>query len=136
LRTTQKKKSLSSSPQQWVSHDQAHKALNDSSYILGWFQWSTSCISLSLTSHQISLSLTHYGSSSRLQLLGYSPSISAFSLPVSTTIPDLTILEFNSWTTNLRKKSNFIRFKILERYKKLENRNYIIDWKENYIMIK
>jgi hypothetical protein len=61
---------------------------------------------------------------------------SAFSLPVSNTISDLTILEFNSWTTNLRKQSNFIRFKILEPYIKLENRNYITGEKENYIMIK
>jgi hypothetical protein len=45
-----------------------------------------------------SLTLVHYGSSSRLQLSGYSLSASAFSLSVST-----TILEFNSWTTNLKK---------------------------------
>jgi hypothetical protein len=38
--------------------------------------------------------------------------------------------------TNLRKQSNFIWFKILERYIKLENINYIIDWKGNYIIIK
>jgi hypothetical protein len=74
-----------------------------------------------------SLPLTHQRSSSRLQHPGYSPSASAFSLPVITTIPDLTISEFNSWRTNLRKQYNFIRFKILERYIKLENRNYIID---------
>jgi hypothetical protein len=74
-----------------------------------------------------SLSLTQHGSSSRLQHPGYNPSASAFSLSVSTTILDLTILEFNLWTTNLRKKSNFIKFKILERYIKLETRNYIID---------
>jgi hypothetical protein len=30
--------------------------------------------------------------------------MSVFSLPVSTTIPDLTISEFISWTTNLRKQ--------------------------------
>jgi hypothetical protein len=55
-----------------------------------------------------SLLLAHYYFSSRLQLSGYSPSASAFSLPVSTTILDLTISEFNLWTTNLRKQYNFI----------------------------
>jgi hypothetical protein len=74
-----------------------------------------------------SLPLIHQCSSNRLQHPGYILSVSVFSLSVSTTIPDLTILEFNSWTTNLRKQSNFIRFKILEQYIKLENRNYIID---------
>jgi hypothetical protein len=39
--------------------------------------------------------LAYYGSSSRLQYSGYSPSTSAFSLSVSTTIPALTISEFN-----------------------------------------
>jgi hypothetical protein len=67
------------------------------------------------------------GSSNRLQFSGYRLSASAFSLTVSTIILDLIISEFNLWTTNLRKQSNFIRFKILELYKKLENRNYIID---------
>jgi hypothetical protein len=42
------------------------------------------------------------------------------SLPVNIIISDLTILEFNSWTMNLRKKSNFIQFKIMERYIKLK----------------
>jgi hypothetical protein len=79
-------------------------------------------LTLAHTTSAFSLPLTHYGSSSRLQLPGYNPSASTFSLPVSTTIS-----EFNSWTTNLRKQSNFIRFKILEWYIKLENRNYIID---------
>jgi hypothetical protein len=55
-----------------------------------------------------SLLLAHYYFSSRLQLSGYSSSASAFSLPVSTTISDLTISEFNLWTTNLRKQYNFI----------------------------
>jgi hypothetical protein len=54
---------------------------------------------------------------------------SAFSLPISTTIPDLTISEFILWTMNLRKHTNFIRLQILKRYIKLENRNYIIDLK-------
>jgi hypothetical protein len=66
-------------------------------------------LTLIRTTSAFSLPLAHYGSNSRLQLPDYSPSASAFSLPVST-----TILEFNSWTTNLRKQSNFIRFKILE----------------------
>jgi hypothetical protein len=52
---------------------------------------------------------------------------SVLSLPISTTIPDLTISEFISWTTNLRKHTNFIRLQFLKRYIKLENRNYIID---------
>jgi cation transporter-like permease len=51
-----------------------------------------------------SLSLVHYGFSSRLQHLGYSPSASVFSLPVNTTISDLIILEFIFWTTKLRKQ--------------------------------
>jgi hypothetical protein len=51
-----------------------------------------------------SLPLTHYGSSSRVQLSGYSPLALAFSLPVSTTILDLTISKFISRTTNLRKQ--------------------------------
>jgi hypothetical protein len=38
--------------------------------------------------------LAHQRSSSRLQYSGYIPSVSVFSLSVSTTIPDLTILEF------------------------------------------
>jgi hypothetical protein len=58
---------------------------------------------------------------------GYSLLASAFSLSVSTIIPDLIISKFNSWITNLRKQSNFVRFKILERYIKLKNRNYIIN---------
>jgi hypothetical protein len=74
-----------------------------------------------------SLSLAHQHSSSRLQHPDYSPLASALSFIVSTTILDLTISKFNSWTTNLRKQYNFIRFKILERYIKLKNRNYIID---------
>jgi hypothetical protein len=41
-----------------------------------------------------SLPLIHYGYSSSLQHLGYNPSASAFSLTVSTTISDLTILKF------------------------------------------
>jgi hypothetical protein len=84
-------------------------------------------LNLTHATSAFSLPLTHYGSSNRLHLPGYTPSASAFSLQVSTTIPDLTILEFNLCPTNLRKQSNFIRFKILERYIKLENRNYIID---------
>jgi hypothetical protein len=48
--------------------------------------------------------LTYHGSSSRLHLSGYSTLVSAFSLSVSTTIPDLTISEFISWTMNLRKQ--------------------------------
>jgi hypothetical protein len=67
---------------------------------------------------QLSLSL----SATSAPAAGYNPLALAFSLPVSTTIS-----EFNSWITNLRKQSNFIRFKILECYIKLENRNYIID---------
>jgi hypothetical protein len=51
-----------------------------------------------------SLPLTHYGFSSRLQLSGYSQLASAFSLPVSIIILNLTISEFISWTTNLRKQ--------------------------------
>jgi hypothetical protein len=51
-----------------------------------------------------SLSLTLQRSSSRLQHPGYSPSASAFSLRVSITIPDLTILEFIFCTTKLRKQ--------------------------------
>jgi hypothetical protein len=52
---------------------------------------------------------------------------SAFSLSVSSTILDLTISEFISWATNLRKHNNFIRLQILKRYIEHENRNYIID---------
>jgi hypothetical protein len=51
-----------------------------------------------------SLPLAHYSSNIRLQHLGYSPLASAFSLLISTTIPDLTILEFIFWTTKLRKQ--------------------------------
>jgi hypothetical protein len=51
------------------------------------------------------LPLTHqHSSSSRLQYSDYSRSASTFSLSVSTTIPDLTILEFIFWTTKLRKQ--------------------------------
>jgi hypothetical protein len=39
---------------------------------------------------------------------------SAFSLPVSTIISDLTISEFILWTTNLRKHTNFIQLQILK----------------------
>jgi hypothetical protein len=53
----------------------------------------------------------------------------AFSLSVSTTISDVTILEFIFWTMNLIKHTNFIRLHILKRYIELENRNYIIDLK-------
>jgi hypothetical protein len=35
--------------------------------------------------------------------------------------------EFNLWIMNFKKQYKFIQFKILERYIKLENRNYIID---------
>jgi hypothetical protein len=59
-------------------------------------------MSLSLMSHQFSLFLSP--TSSRLEHPDYSSSASDFSLPVSTLIPDLTILEFISWTTNLRKQ--------------------------------
>jgi hypothetical protein len=45
----------------------------------------------------LSLPLTHQRSSSKLQHSGYSPSTSAFSLLISTTIPDFTILEFIFW---------------------------------------
>jgi hypothetical protein len=38
-----------------------------------------------------------------VSVAGYSPSASVFSLSVSTSIPDLTISEFISWTTNLKK---------------------------------
>jgi hypothetical protein len=38
----------------------------------------------------------------------------AFPLQVSTTIPNLTISEFISWTTNLRKHTNFIQLQILK----------------------
>jgi hypothetical protein len=51
-----------------------------------------------------SLPLAHYGFSSRLQLSGYSPSASVFSLSACTTISDLTISKFISRTTNLRKQ--------------------------------
>jgi hypothetical protein len=51
-----------------------------------------------------SLLLAHQLSSSRLQHPCYIPSASAFSLPVSTTISDLTFLEFIFWTTKLRKQ--------------------------------
>jgi hypothetical protein len=51
-----------------------------------------------------SLSLAHQRSSSRLQHSSYNPSASAFSFPVSTTIPNLTILEFIFWTIKLRKQ--------------------------------
>jgi hypothetical protein len=40
--------------------------------------------------------LIYHGSSSRLQHSSYSPSVSVFSLSVSTTLSDLTISEFNS----------------------------------------
>jgi hypothetical protein len=40
--------------------------------------------------------------------------MSAFSPPISSTISDLTILEFILWTTNLRKHTNFIRLQILK----------------------
>jgi hypothetical protein len=74
----------------------------------GWFQWLLGCISLSSTSRQLSLSLsptTVPAAGCTFQPTGTSVSAtSAFSLLVSTTIPDLTISEFNSWTTNLRKQ--------------------------------
>jgi hypothetical protein len=56
------------------------------------------------TTSAFSLALADYGFSSRLQLSDYSPSTSTFSLPVSTTIPDLTISKFILWITNLRKQ--------------------------------
>jgi hypothetical protein len=54
--------------------------------------------------HVSFLPLAHQRSSSRLHHPAYSPSASAFSLLVSTTIPDLTILEFMFWTTKFRKQ--------------------------------
>jgi hypothetical protein len=69
---------------------------------LSWFQWSSICISLIL--HQLSLShpqvLQQQAVVSRLQPI----SISFLSLSVSTTISDLTILEFTFGTTKLRKQ--------------------------------
>jgi hypothetical protein len=47
-------------------------------------------------SHQLSLSL----SLSTAPTVGYSLLVSAFSLPISITIPELTILEFILWTMN------------------------------------
>jgi hypothetical protein len=51
-----------------------------------------------------SLFIVMHGSSSMLQHPGYSRSVSVFSLTVNTTISDLTISEFISRTTNLRKQ--------------------------------
>jgi hypothetical protein len=100
-----------------------NKAIRVSAVSLAGFCYPT----LAYITSAFFLYLIHYGSSNRLQFSGYRLSASAFSLTVSTIILDLIISEFNLWTTNLRKQSNFIRFKILELYKKLENRNYIID---------
>jgi hypothetical protein len=55
------------------------------------------------TTSSFSLFLAYYGSSSMLQYLVYNSSILTFSVSVSTTILDLTILEFIFWTTKLRK---------------------------------
>jgi hypothetical protein len=52
----------------------------------------------------LSLSLTHYDSSSRLQYLGYNLSASVFSLLVNNIILDLTISEFILRIMNLRKQ--------------------------------
>jgi hypothetical protein len=56
-----------------------------------------------LGNKRLGCGLAHQRSSSSLQHLGYSPSASAFSLLIITTIPDFTILEFIVWTTKLRK---------------------------------
>jgi hypothetical protein len=87
---------------------------------LGWFQWLSDYILLSSMSYYFSLSHSP-------TIITSSSVTSAFSLPISIIILDLTISKFISWTTNLRKHTNFIRFQILKRYIKLENRNYIID---------
>jgi hypothetical protein len=47
-----------------------------------------------LGNKRLGCGLAHQRSSSRLQHSGYSPSASAFSLLIITTIPDFTILEF------------------------------------------
>jgi hypothetical protein len=66
----------------------------------GLFQWSPDCTLLSSMPRQLSLSLSSTSApASKLQ-----PTTSAFSHPVSTTIPDLTILEFIFGTTKLRKQ--------------------------------
>jgi uncharacterized membrane protein len=52
----------------------------------------------------LSLSLTHYDSSSRLQYLAYNSSASVFSLLLNNIISDLTISEFILQTMNLRKQ--------------------------------
>jgi hypothetical protein len=66
--------------------------------LLGWFQWSPGCISLLPTSHQLSLSLsptTAPAAGYSIQPTTTSASVTAtFSLSGSTTISDLTILEF------------------------------------------
>jgi hypothetical protein len=51
-----------------------------------------------------SLPFSHQRFNNMLHYPSYSSSASAFSLLVSTLISDLTILEFISWTTNLRKQ--------------------------------
>jgi hypothetical protein len=78
------------------------------------------CLYLNLnhSMSNISLPLDHQHSSSSLQHLAHShisiSHISLLSLPVSTTIPGLTISEFILWTINLRKHTNFIRLQIFK----------------------
>ncbi len=69
-------------------------------------------LTLAHATSAFSLPLAHYGSSSRLQLPSCSPSASAFSLLISTTIPDLTISEFILRITNLRKKCRRVKKRV------------------------
>jgi hypothetical protein len=83
--------------------------------MLGWFQWLIGYISISATPRQLSLSPTS-APAADCSIQSIATSASVFSLPINTTISDLTILEFISWTMNLRKHTNFIRLQNLNRY--------------------
>jgi hypothetical protein len=62
-------------------------------------------LTLDHTTSVFSLPFDYQRSSSNLhQPTTFSPQSHQHSLSVSTTIPDLTILEFISWTANLRKQ--------------------------------
>jgi hypothetical protein len=72
-------------------------------------------VSQSLPQHISFLSLSLSPTSAPAASYNIQPiATSAFSLPVSTIISDLTISEFILWTTNLRKHTNFIQLQILK----------------------